>query len=118
MMQKYLLLCLIAAGFFTRVSLANAQSTITKENSNLEPQNQIEFSGYSSAKNLLISQEIEVDTPEGVELKTKPLIVPADQGQTITDIQVRFVDRNNQPVEGKLNPGKSFLQSNQHQKIY
>ena len=30
--------------------------------------------------------------------------VPSSQGQTITDIQVRFVDRDNQPVAGKTQP--------------
>ena len=30
--------------------------------------------------------------------------VPSSQGQTIADIEVRFVDRNNQPVAGKTKP--------------
>ncbi len=62
------------------------------------------FSIYLALSTACLAQKIEVDTPEGIELKTKPLTVPADQGQTITDIQVKFVDRQNQPVEGKLNP--------------
>ncbi len=90
-MQKYFLLCLITTGFFARVPLANAQSTITKENSNLEPQNQIEFSQYSSAKNLLISQD-------------NSITVPSSARETISEIQVRFVDKNGNPTDGKTKP--------------
>ncbi len=35
---------------------------------------------------------------------TQPPTVPSSQGQTITDIEVRFVDRNNQSVAGKTKP--------------
>ena len=38
------------------------------------------------------------------EKTTNQLVVPASQGQTITDIQVKFVDRNNQPITGESKP--------------
>ena len=91
MMQKYLLLCLVATGFFARIPLANALSTITKENSNLEHQNQIEFSEYSSANNLPISQN-------------NSITVPSSTGRTISEIQVRFVDKKGNSTEGKTKP--------------
>ena len=36
--------------------------------------------------------------------KERPITAPPSQGQTITEIQVRYVDRNNQPVAGKTKP--------------
>ena len=91
MVQKYFLLYLITTGSFAGVPLANAQTTITKENPSLEQQNQIEFSGYSSAKDLLISQDNSITVPSSAE-------------ETISEIQVRFVDKNGNPTEGKTKP--------------
>ena len=61
------------------------------------------FAIYFALSTASWGQEIELDIPEE-DKQTKPLIVPASQGQTITDIQVRFVDSNNQPVAGKSKP--------------
>ncbi len=36
--------------------------------------------------------------------KDPPITVPPSQGETITEIQVRYVDKNNQPVTGKTKP--------------
>ncbi|MGB5710886.1 MAG: BamA/TamA family outer membrane protein [Waterburya sp.] len=37
-------------------------------------------------------------------LRNRQIAVPPSQGQTISEIKVRFVDRNNQPVTGKSKP--------------
>ena len=91
MMQKYFLLCLITTGFFARVPETNAQSTFTQENSRLEPQHQIEFTENSEVNNLLISQ-------------AAPITVPSGEGETISEIEIRFVDQKGNPTEGKTKP--------------
>ncbi|ELS04394.1 outer membrane protein/protective antigen OMA87 [Xenococcus sp. PCC 7305] len=84
-MPKYFLLCLLATGFFSRVPLVNAQSRLAGEISPLEAQTQ------SEVDNLLISQD-------------KPIVVPSGSGETISEIQVRFVDKQGNPTEGKTKP--------------
>lgn len=38
----------------------------------------------------------------------EPITVPPSRGETITEIQVRYVDKNNQPVKGKTKPDIIF----------
>ena len=80
-MSKYFLLCLITAGFFTKFPCANAQ--INKDQSY--------FPRYGSANDLIISQQ-----------NSSP--VPTGSGETISEIQVRFVDRQGNPLVGTTKP--------------
>ena len=60
------------------------------------------FSIFLAFATVSCAQAPEADLQEAHP--NKPLLVPTSQGQTITDIQVRFVDRNNQPVTGASKP--------------
>ena len=50
---------------------------------------------------------ISVDQPKLAQFAVEdkpPITVPPGKGETITEIRVKYVDKNNQPVEGKTKP--------------
>lgn len=118
MMKKYLLLHLIAVGFFTKVPVANAESiiqntkiqnTIIKNtNYHLENQTQQIENYLNDGNNLILKDEIVSSETNSEEIikqlhisQRDKITVPAAKGKTIRDIQVRFVDKQGNPTKGK-----------------
>ena len=84
MKPKYFLLSLLILKLFTKTANVNAQS-ISQNNSTFQP------STETSSNSFLIGQRNSITVPTG-------------EGQTIQDIEIRFIDKEGNPKEGKTKP--------------
>ena len=102
MTSKYFVLPLLATGFFTSVNSATAN--------NHNPKHQTQLQNFLYSKQYRLAAETDLSESQkrdgGIwkifqSLPIKEISVPASQGQTIAEIQVRFVDRTGKPIKGR-----------------
>ncbi|MEM8832300.1 MAG: BamA/TamA family outer membrane protein [Cyanobacteria bacterium P01_G01_bin.19] len=102
MTSRYLVLPLLATAFFTYVNSAKAHDR--------NPKHQPQLQNFLSSKQYRLAAETHLSDSQksngGIwkifqSLPIREITVPASQGQTIAEIQVRFVDRMGKPTEGR-----------------